>query len=357
MGEREKNMPKIKAKYIICILLIAVCFLSALYISGNYSSNNLPIQISSSANQDENIANAAQSIIILNHDGIENSPIDKAAKIFKNSVENMSEGKIFVDIYTANQLGNKLDTEYALRYGTVDLYMGEALYNVMPILEWGAVSNTDDYDIFWQREDIKKLIYEEIEENNIKLLGILCSQTPIISSIKPIQTIEDLYNINVATTQAQANTIFWDIMDSSCVQSERAQIYTAVQRGIVDATVDIFNEEITGKIAAHHRYFMDFPYRVYTKVIYINQDFYKNLDKDTKHIIDESVSKTNEYFSEYILNTKSAMTDILEKNNDEFIQISTQLKDDINSVVREEIINYLEEEHSSYQVERILQYT
>lgn len=258
----------------------------------------------------------ADTVIILRHDGAEDSITHMGALRFKGELEALSQGSMRVDVYPANKLGNRLDTEYALRYGTVTMHMGEPLYVTLQCLAWTPLAGS--IEVYRERiraGQVRERIDAECVDAGVLFLGTVSEEYQVISSTRPIESPEDFTGLRIASIGRQSSEAFWNALGATVVQSQRRQFYTAIQQGLVDAVEDTVYYDLAERYNRHHPYITLTNHRIASRAVYIHKRFYSELPPDQQEMVDAAVDETSRYLGEYIDSSQQEVFRLLGEQN------------------------------------------
>jgi len=343
-----------KYRLIIPVLIIALALASCASRLGDFTPVDEGLAAGSAI---ENYTSPSGSVIIvLRHDGTEDSLTHKGALRFKGHLEALSDEKIKVEVYPANRLGNREDTEYALRYGTVTMYIGEPLYGVLPCVAWTPLSGGMElYEGKVLQGKIRDMIDDECAENGVLYLGTISDEYLLVSSSRPLEAVGDFSRLRVASPRAESGMAFWDALGSSLVESPADQIYTAIQQGIVDAQEDTAQGNLVMQIARHHSYVTLLNHRIFSRAAYINRKFYGNLSADQQRMIDESILEARRYMEIYI---ESSYTNIMWRLEDAGVSVGEapqSLREEIRQLTRDPLIGDLKARYGDELVDAVIE--
>ena len=235
----------------------------------------------------------------------EGSSTYDAAKVFADTLEEVSGGKVHVDLYPGSQLGTSEEVEEGLAYGTCDV----VFESIASLGNWSDLANLDAYpylysslDHFlavWQGE-LGDQIREEIgASNDFKLIGALYRGARIVTSTKELDCLADFKNFKIRTPTQAMYVKTWEALGAMSTPLPMSDVFTAIQQGTVDGQEN--------PIAESYNYgFYDIcPYVIKTNHVYsqctfiFNKTKFDALPEEVQGWVEEAVKAAEDYKNTY----------------------------------------------------------
>ena len=230
--------------------------------------------------------------------GNETSPTYIALSEFKRLVEERTDGRYVIEIYTNDQLSSG-DQMKAIEMGmnnTIDIEMhaGSLWGTYAPQMQ--VVSTPF---LFSSYEDADKLVldpesegYQLIEgwlaEKGVHTLGILEQGFRQLSnSKKEIVTPEDIKGMKFRVPQTAILIDAFDAMGASASPMSFSEVYTALQRGTIDGQENPLSAMVTGKFEEVQKYVTMWNYSYDIFVLNASGKVWDSLSDEDKAIFDE----------------------------------------------------------------------
>lgn len=169
-----------------------------------------------------------------------NSVDGVAMEYFKEYVEEKSGGRIKVDVYHNNQLGDTNGQIENVIMGTQDIF----LTGIDPLMQWApAVKYCSVYFLFesdqhllnFLNSDIMQAGYNTLLENNIMILDDKWSfkQGPyrVMCSTVPFNSFDDIKGMKVRCPEVETFQKTWQAFGAATVTVSMSELYMAVQQG------------------------------------------------------------------------------------------------------------------------------
>lgn len=233
------------------------------------------------------------------------SPSYIYAEKFAEEVNNLSNGKIKIDINTDAKLGaDRQMLKNILNDGNIDLIV----QTVAPQAEFmPKLSIFDIPMVYTNTNDLRKAInnkefYEKIsniyKSGGYKLLGFSDPLFKQLTTNKEIQNIDDFYGVKIRTIQNKNREEFWKLLGAILVPLPVYLIYTSLQRGFIDSADNPYENVIALKLYEQQKYLINTNHLPHLVNLIMSDKYYNNLNAAEKVIIDEAAVNATAYVRE-----------------------------------------------------------
>jgi len=169
------------------------------------------------------------------------SLIDRANRLFCETLEKQSNGEIKVSFYPADQLGGDIAQIQSTMAGTQHVY-GDVLVwlaNWMTdfnILGWGFTFRDKDHFSKFLRSDTYEGMISEFEKKyRVKILGAAPTQPRILFSKRPVTSLTDMENIKMRVPEIESYLRLWEAIGTRPTRVTWSEVYMALKQGVIDA--------------------------------------------------------------------------------------------------------------------------
>jgi len=169
-----------------------------------------------------------------------------ALNIFKESVEELTNGRVQIELYFAESLLEEAEFLAGTKEGTCDMCVVAPGKHIAELPHW-AVLETCPYgpdlvqqiDFYWNLLDEIPELVEDYTNLNQKIFAF--SHTPVLAiyTSKPCDTIWDLAGSSIRC-YAQPHAVMMEVLGALPVSMPTAEAFTAMQRGTIDGTLTTF---------------------------------------------------------------------------------------------------------------------
>ncbi len=230
--------------------------------------------------------------------------------LFKDIVEQASNGRIKVEIYHSGVLGKeaeildmvKLGTLQGCRGGLFERANKKFLLYTLPFL-------------FEDAEQVLKVIRspfgEKINEEALKngfhipATGVAGGFRNITSNVKPINTPEDLRGLKMRTPPIDMTIKTFKAIGASPQQVAYTETYMALKTGVVDAQENPFSNTVDMKFYEVQKYLSVVNWQLHPDPFYVNPAWYNGLPDDLKAVFDAVARVTMIYSDTIWLNSEN----------------------------------------------------
>ncbi|MFC5587317.1 TRAP transporter substrate-binding protein [Sporosarcina soli] len=193
----------------------------------------------------------------LGHQSPEETNVQVYAKLFKELLEEKTNGDVHVEIYPFRQLGTDRELLEAMQFGTLEFgiingppisgFAPETAIVDLPFLfrDWNHVKTFLDSDV---KDEYTALT----EEANLKMMGIMARGfRHVTNSKKPIETVEDLKGLKIRVIESPVYVNAYREVGTSPQSMNWSDAYTALEQNAIDAqenTLDIIHDENVAEV-------------------------------------------------------------------------------------------------------------
>lgn len=256
---------------------------------------------------------------------VEDSVRGEMAKEFKRVLEEKSNGRLKVEIYPSEALGNEQEMIEAVKIGAVDFSMpgGGAMSNVDTI--FGSVSLPffmSGYDEFHEQADGALGDYwkKVAEDNGYKILSIGdLGFAQITNNKRPINTVSDMEGLKMRSPNEPVLINSFQSLGAAVTTLPFTEIYMALSQGVVDGQFNPLDAIYQTKFHEVQDYLAIVNIFCYNINFITSTQLWDKLDPEAQGIIQEAADAAKEISREYY---KTADAEYLEKLTPYFKEIT-----------------------------------
>lgn len=240
----------------------------------------------------------------LSHVSTPESAHGQGIEMFKQKVEEKSEGRLKVEIFPNSSLYGQEDELQALQSGSVDM--------VTPTTA-SATSVSDRFYlfdlpfVFGDVEDIPELLspehpigkgalYEnpDLAERNLQVLGVAYSGFKHLTSNKPMHEPADMRGLKMRVQPSDVLRAQMQAWGASAVAMPFAELYNALQQGVVDGQDNPYTSIFSTKVSEVQSDLTELNHGYNLIPLMINQQAYDALPADLQDVLREAGQETSE---------------------------------------------------------------
>ena len=221
---------------------------------------------------------------------------------FKELIEEQSEGKVSVELYQAGAMGGDKEIMAGLTTGSIDMVC-VTTSNLNLVCPEAAI-----FDIPYLFDDIetaREVLPEFLPEFNpyaeacgVHILGFSDLGLRIITSNKPVRTLEDWNGLKVRTMENKYMMQYVELLGGSATPTDFGEVYMALQQGTVDAQSNALELTVSSKFYEAQKYLLMTNHEAHIVNFLMSNDLYTSLPEDIKTLVDECSQAAVEYGNE-----------------------------------------------------------
>ncbi len=225
------------------VLVIAAVF--TLLMGGcQQKTENTPAPGNTSAAPSDTSAPAEPEFVFkIGHDQPENHPYQNFAVTFADEVKKATNGKVEIEIFPGAQLGSEAAMTDSVRMGTLDFVISttgnsSSLLPRIGIMGMPFMYENGDHALAVSKDEGLLQYYQDIVREadvGIELLAFAASGPRNIYSTVPVTSLEDLKGLKIRCQTSPIEVEVWKALGAIPTSMPFAEIYTALQTGLVKA--------------------------------------------------------------------------------------------------------------------------
>jgi tripartite ATP-independent transporter DctP family solute receptor len=234
-------------------------------------------------------------------------PQVRAVELFKQIVEMKSRGKLKVEIYPNNQLGNQRDVIEGIQLGTVQMS------NVASVLA-GFVRELNIFELpflFENKEHFYAVLDSEIgerlrpafEKRGFHLLGYFDAGVRHVMTVdKPVYSIDDLQGLKIRTMENPLHLAAFKAFGANPLPMAYGELYTALEQHVIDGAEAANTNYLSKKFYESAPQWAMLGWIHLIETVLMSRYFYERLPAELRIIIDDAASemiqKERQWYSE-----------------------------------------------------------
>lgn len=250
--------------------------------------------------------------------------LSDTAYYFAECVEELSEGKIVVEIYPSGQLGDDEQCYQAMQMGALDFYRGncasfETKANSM-VSVMALPYLFEDSDHFWKicNSELGDEILADIHKNYQGMRGLAFldeGARNFMTTEVPVTKLEDMKGLRIRT---QSSSIMMDTVESLGAEPfalEYVELYSALEAKNIDGAENPLISYYYNRFYEAAPYYIIDEHTYSPSVLLISEITWQALEEEYQEIILEAAKKAQGYNKETIKAAeRDALTQLENKN-------------------------------------------
>src|SRR5690625_968383 len=228
---------------------------------------------------------------------------DLYANKFKELIEEQTDGRITVDVYTAGTLGTNMDVLQSLQTGAIEIaitspgFYGDVIpeSNIMSIPFLFSDSLEVNKKVLNESEALYGPLAEKYKEKGLTPFKFWLEGFMWWTANKQITTPEEMEGVKLRTMPSNLIIESYKHMGANPTPTDSGEIYTMLQTKGIDAQENPLFYIVNSNFLEVQDYLMDSRHHIYTTVTAANLDFFESISEEDQEIITEVVEEVNEW--------------------------------------------------------------
>lgn len=241
--------------------------------------------------------------IVLKFAGVNNSthPAIRAMnEVFKPRLEELTNGRVEVQIFDNAQLGGERDMMEQLQAGVLHMaYISPIFATVDP-----AINVMDLPFLFADSEHVDKVIdggigmdlLKDLPEKGLIPLAYYENGFRVVTnSRKPIVSLEDLKGMKIRTPEAPISVAIFSALGANVTPLSFGELYSALQQKVVDGQENAYNTVASSRFFEVQKYVTETNHMWGSYVVMASSRWWKTVDKDIQEAIRTASLESSKY--------------------------------------------------------------
>ena len=243
-------------------------------------------------------------------------------ELFKDKIEELSDGKMVVEIYPAGQLGDQTELIQQLQSDTIQMMISSCadVANFAPVV--GVLDVPYMLETKQQAWNAMDGEAGEFFNNTIKeKLGVYCcgwwsgGTRSVFSSVAPIVTVDDMANLKIRTQPADVHVNSFTALGATVTPIAYTELYSALQQKVVDAAENDPSNYYSMKFYEVCKYYSltEHIQQVAGSPVMVSTKFYDGLTDEQRAWFDEAAEYAEAEQRQYVEDSAAEYIALLEK--------------------------------------------
>ena len=233
------------------------------------------------------------------------SPEDTVTQIyavkFAEEVDRLSNGRIKIQVYANSTLGGDRELLESCKDGDIPFVVQNTAPQVtfMPDLAIFdvpcAFDNLDVCRAVLDDEEFNSLIASVYEKGGYHLLGIADQGFRVMSSNKPVTSIEDFEGQKIRTMENPFHLEFWKSIGANPTPMSFAEVYIGLQQHTIDAQENPYEVIVSNRLYEQQDYVIETNHLPHLITLIMNDEFFDSMSEKDQQIIMEAAAIATEF--------------------------------------------------------------
>jgi tripartite ATP-independent transporter DctP family solute receptor len=245
----------------------------------------------------------------------------------KKMLEEKTGGRMTMQFYPSNQLGDERQMQEALSVGTQDL----AITGLVNLYD-PAFALFDFPFQYANRDQIKAVMYsplmdkmnETLIKKGIRIVGLLEVGFRNVTSKKPIRVPSDLKGFKIRTPESPAQVETFKALGALPSPMPFGELYGALQQGVVDGQENPLENIYNGKLYEVQKYVIETRHIYNFGYVLISEKTWQKLSADDQKALKEAVKFGSFWQIDWAQENEAKYAQMLKDKGMEFIQVDRE---------------------------------
>lgn len=216
--------------------------------------------------------------------------------IFAEKVEELTDGRVKVELYGGASLGSTSEILEGMQYGVADI-MVESIGTLSTFSELANIDAVPylygSYEHFmdvWNSElgdEIKQTIGDDA---GFKLLGSTFRGPRIVTSTKKMETFEDFAGFKLRAPNLDVYIKTWQWMKAAPTPLAMGEVYTALQQKTVEGQENPMNDSLNYAFNEVCKYWIKTNHVYSNNVVIMEKNYFDGLPTDIQQAVEEAAN-------------------------------------------------------------------
>lgn len=227
--------------------------------------------------------------------------VSRAMELFKERVEEKSNGEIRVDLFPAMQLGGATENVDQVRSGTIFAVFTSIAYFTRTVPEYEAVSLPFLFD---SRDQAFKVMDGEVGEIFDAKMGELgfvnlgygeLGFRHVTNNLRPITSVEDFRGMRIRLQPNEVHLQTFRALGANPISMDVSELYSALQQGVLDGQENPYNIIASRRFNEVQKHLSDSGHFYDFINAVANKRRYDRLSDAHRAIVDEAMTEAMEW--------------------------------------------------------------
>lgn len=231
------------------------------------------------------------------HVSADGVPIDQFADRVAEQLDEMTGGRITVQVFPASQLGNNSELLEQLQFGTLEMAISSVAF-------LGAFTDTTallDLPFLFKNEaaaeevldgEIGQSIFADLEASDFHGLAWLSTGWRHLTANKEIHNPEDMKGLKIRVMENQMHIDFWNGLGASAVPMAFSELYTALQNGTMDCQENPYANINGNRLYEVQKYIIETGHIYDTSPLLASKSWWDSLSASDQELITQVITES-----------------------------------------------------------------
>ncbi len=265
---------------------------------------------------------AAKPITLpLGHSEPTTNPRHATSLFFAKRVEELSKGEVKVEVFPAGALGSHQACQQQVSTGVLDFYITTAGLvsvfdptRIQEVIELPYLFDTYSQAYAFMDTPYVTKIYEPLKAKGIHYLATWDNGfRHMTNNSRPIVTPQDMKGLKIRVVQSEMSINILQALGASAVPMSYAELYTAMQQGVVDGQENPFANIYASKFYEVQKFMSVTKHQYSTLPIIISEMTWSRLNADQRKAVEKAAMEGAPFYRKLIVSNEDKERQAMQK--------------------------------------------
>ena len=218
-------------------------------------------------------------------------PQVRAVELFSELVREGTEGRVMVQIYPNNQLGNQRDVVEGLQMGSVELAnIASVMASFVPevnLFELPFLFDGPEHFDAVMESSMGRSLAPAFERRGLHLLGYFdAGERHIMTTEAPVEGLQDLRGLKIRTMENRLHLATFKAFGANPLPMAYGELYTALEQGVIDGAEAADPNYFAKRFYEPAPYWARVGWIRLIEYVVMSKAFYERLSPEDRSVID-----------------------------------------------------------------------
>lgn len=223
------------------------------------------------------------------------------AEKFAQEVDRLSGGSMKIEVYPNSTLGGDRDLLESCADGDIPFVVQNTAPQVSFMEDLAVFDLPCEFETMAEcRQVIDNAAFQEAvddvyEAGGYRLLGIADQGFRVMSTNKPVTTVDDFAGQKIRTMENSYHLAFWSALGTSPTPMSFAEVYIGLQQHTIDAQENPYEVIVSNRLFEQQKYVVETNHLPHLITLITSDGFYEKLTSEQQEILQRAADLATDY--------------------------------------------------------------
>ncbi len=262
------------------------------------------------------------------------------AEKFAEKVEELSDGKMKIQVYPNSTLGGDRDLLETCADGDIPFIVQNtapqvSFMNDLAVFDLPCVFDSlDDCRKKIDDPTFYSLISNVYTDGGYHLLGMADQGFRVMSTNKPVYSLSDFKGQKIRTMENSFHLAFWKSLGANPTPMSFSEVYIGLQQHTIDAQENPYEVIVSNNLYEQQDYVVETNHLPHLISLIVNDDFFQDLPEDEQEILTQAAEIATEYAREQSDARIAEKVAVIEDSGTQVITLSDEMRQEIRDAAK-----------------------